>query len=114
MHGRANFPSHLALIVVLVVAVGEMGGDYRRIISTVGVTPKNHGVGGVAGSLAEMDKQSWSWRGEKPCSIRCHLLHARETQMTDLTASLADFWAIRLRFVCWIATGRNCCLTPPS
>lgn len=37
---KGELPSHLALIAVLVVAVGEMGGDYRHIISSVGVTPK--------------------------------------------------------------------------
>lgn len=35
-----QLPSHLALIAVLVVAVSEMSGDYRNIISRVGVTPK--------------------------------------------------------------------------
>lgn len=40
-YARAGeLPAHLALIAVLVVAISEMGGDYRRIISRVTVTPK--------------------------------------------------------------------------
>ena len=60
---KGELPSHLALIVVLVVAVGEMGGDYRRIISTVGVTPKKprgrgrHGqFGGDGQTKLELEK----------------------------------------------------------
>ena len=30
-----ELPTHLALIVVLVVGISEMGGDYRRIMSRV-------------------------------------------------------------------------------
>lgn len=37
---KGELPSHLALIAALVVAVGELGGDYRHIISSVDVTPK--------------------------------------------------------------------------
>ncbi|GBQ98069.1 XRE family transcriptional regulator [Acetobacter fabarum] len=33
-------PTHLSLIAVLIVSVSEMGGDYRRIMSKVGVTLK--------------------------------------------------------------------------
>lgn len=35
-----QLPSHLALIAVLAVAVSEMGGDYRKVISRVCITPK--------------------------------------------------------------------------
>jgi hypothetical protein len=35
-----ELPTHLALIAVLVVAISEMGGDYRRIMSKVALTPK--------------------------------------------------------------------------
>lgn len=35
-----RLPAHLARIAVLVVAVGEMGGDYRGIVSKVEVMPK--------------------------------------------------------------------------
>jgi transcriptional regulator with XRE-family HTH domain len=36
----SELPTHLALIAVLIVGINEMGGDYRRIISRVPVTPK--------------------------------------------------------------------------
>jgi len=40
-YARAGeLPTHLALITVLLVAVNEMGGDYRRIMSKVELTPK--------------------------------------------------------------------------
>ncbi|HKN27276.1 MAG TPA: XRE family transcriptional regulator [Roseiarcus sp.] len=40
-YARAGeLPTHLALIAVLVVGVSELGGDYRRIMSKVEVTPK--------------------------------------------------------------------------
>ncbi len=40
-YARAGeLPTHLALIAVLVVGVSELGGDYRRILSKVEVTPK--------------------------------------------------------------------------
>ena len=35
-----ELPAHIALIAVLVVAVGEMGGDYRQVMSKVVLTPK--------------------------------------------------------------------------
>lgn len=35
-----ELPRHLALIAVLAVAIGEMGGDYRSIISKVEARPK--------------------------------------------------------------------------
>jgi hypothetical protein len=35
-----EIPTHLALITVLVVAISEMGGDYRRVVSKVEVMPK--------------------------------------------------------------------------
>ena len=35
-----ELPSHLALIVVLIVGISEMGGDYRQIMSKVQLTPK--------------------------------------------------------------------------
>jgi hypothetical protein len=33
-------PAHLALIAALAVGISEMGGDFRRIMSKVEVTPK--------------------------------------------------------------------------
>ena len=33
-------PAHLALIAVLAVGISEMGGDFRRVMSKVEVTPK--------------------------------------------------------------------------
>lgn len=40
-YARAReLPTHLALIAVLVVGISEMGGDYRRIMSKVALTPK--------------------------------------------------------------------------
>ena len=35
-----ELPTHLALIAVLVVEISEMGGDYRRAMSRVALTPK--------------------------------------------------------------------------
>lgn len=35
-----ELPTHLALIVVLVVGINEMGGDYRSIMSKVKLAPK--------------------------------------------------------------------------
>lgn len=35
-----ELPTHLALIAVLLEGVGELGGDYRKIMSKVEVTPK--------------------------------------------------------------------------
>lgn len=35
-----ELPTHLALIVVLVVGISEMGGDYRSIMSKVKLAPK--------------------------------------------------------------------------
>lgn len=35
-----ELPAHIALIAVLVVAVSEMGGDYRRAMAKVVLTPK--------------------------------------------------------------------------
>ncbi|NOT88447.1 MAG: helix-turn-helix domain-containing protein [Lysobacter sp.] len=35
-----ELPAHIALIAVLVVAVSEMGGDYRQAMSKVTLTPK--------------------------------------------------------------------------
>lgn len=37
-HGE--LPAHIALITVLVVGVAEKGGDYRKIMSKVILTPK--------------------------------------------------------------------------
>lgn len=37
---NGELPSHLALIVVLLAGISEMGGDYRSIIAKVGVAPK--------------------------------------------------------------------------
>lgn len=38
--GAGELPVHIALIVVLVVALHEKGGDYRQIMSRVVLTPK--------------------------------------------------------------------------
>lgn len=35
-----ELPTHLALIAVLVVEISEIGGDYRRAMSRVALTPK--------------------------------------------------------------------------
>lgn len=35
-----ELPTHLALIAVLVAGVGELGGDYRQIMSKVELAPK--------------------------------------------------------------------------
>ncbi|AYN20084.1 XRE family transcriptional regulator [Alcaligenes aquatilis] len=35
-----ELPTHLALLTVLIVGVGEMGGDYRKMMSKVVLTPK--------------------------------------------------------------------------
>lgn len=35
-----ELPTHLALIAVLVVEISEIGGDYRRAMSKVALTPK--------------------------------------------------------------------------
>lgn len=37
---NGEVPTHLALIAALVVAVSEMGGDYRQVMSKVELTPK--------------------------------------------------------------------------
>ncbi len=37
---QGEVPAHIALIAVLVVGVAERGGDYRRIMSRVALTPK--------------------------------------------------------------------------
>lgn len=40
-YARAGeIPTHLALITVLVVGINELGGNYRQVMSKVGVTPK--------------------------------------------------------------------------
>lgn len=44
-----ELPTHLALIAVLLVGVGELGGDYRQIMSKVEVTPKKPRGGGRQG-----------------------------------------------------------------
>lgn len=38
--GSGELPTHLALIAVLIVAVREVGGDYREAMSRVQVVPK--------------------------------------------------------------------------
>jgi hypothetical protein len=35
-----ELPTHLALIIVLMAGIREMGGDYRLIMSRVALTPK--------------------------------------------------------------------------
>lgn len=37
---KGELPGHLALIVVLIVGIRELGGDYRQIMSKVAVPPK--------------------------------------------------------------------------
>lgn len=37
---KGELPTHLALIVVLVAEISEMGGDYRQIMSKVALAPK--------------------------------------------------------------------------
>ncbi len=44
-----ELPTHLALIAVLLVGVGELGGDYRQIMSKVEVMPKKPRGGGRRG-----------------------------------------------------------------
>lgn len=40
-YARAGeLPSHLSLIAVLLVGVSELGGDYRKMMSRVALTPK--------------------------------------------------------------------------
>ena len=40
-YARAGeLPTHLALIAVLVAGISEMGGDFRRVMSRVALTPK--------------------------------------------------------------------------
>ena len=52
-----ELPTHLALIAVLVVGVSELGGDYRRIMSKVALTPKKPRGGARQGHFGG-DRQS--------------------------------------------------------
>jgi hypothetical protein len=52
-----ELPTHLALIAVLVVGVSELGGDYRRIMSKVALTPKKPRGGARRGHFGG-DRQS--------------------------------------------------------
>ena len=54
-------PVHLALIAVLAVGVSEMGGDFRRIISKVEVTPKKPRAALAKAILVAIRKPSWIW-----------------------------------------------------
>lgn len=52
-----QLPSHLALIVVLVVGVSELGGDYRQVMSKVSLTMKKPRGGACRGHFGG-DRQS--------------------------------------------------------
>lgn len=52
-----ELPSHLALIVVLMVGVSELGGDFRQVMSKVSLTMKKPRGGARRGHFGG-DRQS--------------------------------------------------------
>lgn len=52
-----ELPAHIALIAVLVVAVSEMGGNYRQITSKVALTPKKPRGSGRRGRFGGAPQQ---------------------------------------------------------
>ncbi|WP_202758287.1 XRE family transcriptional regulator [Delftia acidovorans] len=56
--GHGELPTHIALIAVLIAGIAEKGGDYRKIMSKVAITPKKPRGSGKRGRFGGDPQQA--------------------------------------------------------